>query len=86
MNKQPNPELIDDDNPEWTEDMFARARFGTAAAKRGRPLGSNKVSTTIRFDQDVLEAFRDAGPGWQSRMNDALRDWLKQHPQQRSAS
>ena len=47
--------------------------------QRGRPVGSDKESTTIRFDRDVLAAFRDAGPGWQTRMNAALRDWLKNH-------
>lgn len=52
-----------------------------AAAKRrpGRPAGSNKESTTVRFDRDVLDAFRAGGPGWQTRMNAALRDWLKRH-------
>ncbi|MBX4158939.1 BrnA antitoxin family protein, partial [Lactiplantibacillus plantarum] len=35
-----------------------------------------KVSTTIRFDADILAAFKHAGPGWQTRMNQALRDWL----------
>lgn len=43
---------------------------------RGRPPGSSKVSTTVRFDRDVIEAFRAKGPGWQSRMNSALREWL----------
>jgi uncharacterized protein (DUF4415 family) len=33
----------------------------------------------IRFDREVLAAFRAAGPGWQTRMNDAMRDWLKHH-------
>lgn len=47
--------------------------------QRGRPVGSDKESTTIRFDRDVLAAFRAAGPGWQTRMNAALRDWLKKH-------
>uniref|UniRef100_C5D0R5 Uncharacterized protein n=1 Tax=Variovorax paradoxus (strain S110) TaxID=543728 RepID=C5D0R5_VARPS len=43
------------------------------ARKRGRPAGSvkadAKVSTAIR-----LEALKAAGPGWQTRANDALRD------------
>ena len=53
-------------------------RAGMALArKRGRPTGSNKASTTVRFDRDVLEAFRAGGPGWQTRMNAALREWLK---------
>ena len=47
---------------------------------RGRPAGSGrKEQVAIRFDNDVLAAFRDAGPGWQTRMNAALRDWLKTH-------
>ncbi|MBF0309808.1 MAG: BrnA antitoxin family protein [Magnetococcales bacterium] len=48
--------------------------------RRGRPVGSDtKVSTTIRFDSEVITAFRATGKGWQTRMNDALRDWLKSH-------
>ena len=48
-------------------------------AKRGRPAGRTKVSTTIRFDRDVVEKFRARGRGWQSRMNAALREWLQTH-------
>lgn len=50
------------------------------AARRGRPIGSvkvgPKVATTIRFDQDVLDALKASGKGWQTRVNDAVRDWL----------
>lgn len=47
---------------------------------RGRPLGSGKKEqVAIRFDREVLDAFRAQGPGWQTRMNNALRDWLKRH-------
>jgi len=37
------------------------------------------VFTGIRLDADVLEAFRATGKGWQTRMNNALKDWLKGH-------
>ena len=48
------------------------------ARLRGRPLGSGrKAATSIRIDKDVLAAFRATGPGWQTRMNDALRAWLE---------
>lgn len=30
-------------------------------------------------DAEVVEAFRATGKGWQTRMNAALRDWLKTH-------
>lgn len=50
------------------------------AARRGRPVGSvkarPKVPTTIRFDQDVLDALKASGRGWQTRVNDAMREWL----------
>jgi uncharacterized protein (DUF4415 family) len=34
----------------------------------------------MRYDADVLEAFRATGSGWQTRMNDALKTYLKEHP------
>jgi uncharacterized protein (DUF4415 family) len=48
--------------------------------KGGRPrTDTPKVFTGIRLDADVLEAFRATGKGWQTRMNDALKEWLKEH-------
>jgi uncharacterized protein (DUF4415 family) len=53
-------------------------------ARRGRPVGSGKKERpkeqlTVRFDADVIEAFRQSGAGWQTRMNDVLREWLVTH-------
>jgi uncharacterized protein (DUF4415 family) len=73
-----------EDNPEWTEADFARARpvsehpvlgkvFAKSGKPVGRPTGSDKERITIRIDKDVLTRFRASGPGWQSRMNEALR-------------
>ena len=84
--KRPNPELIDDENPEWTDEDFARAkRFAdlpkTLQAKlRGRPKAAvTKERITIRLSPDVVETFRATGDGWQTRMDIALRDWLQTH-------
>ena len=68
-----------DDAPELDDEFFERADEydGRRLVKRGRPAGSGtKVSTTIRFDAEIVAAFRADGPGWQSRMNEALREWL----------
>ena len=74
-----------DDAPEWTQDQFDRAeiRFGErivravdgTLTKPGRPpLGeAAKKQVTLRLDPDVIAAFREAGPGWQSRINAVLR-------------
>jgi uncharacterized protein (DUF4415 family) len=66
----------EDDRPLTAEEMRKGIEL---ARKRGRPPGSNKESTTVRFDSDVLDAFRAGGPGWQTRMNAALREWLGKH-------
>ena len=70
----------EEDRPLSREQM----KVGIAAnqQRRGRPTGSDKESTTIRFDRDILLAFKDSGPGWQTRMNAALREWLKLHSKQ----
>lgn len=48
--------------------------------RAGRPPSAKpKVAVTIRYDQDIIEAFKAGGPGWQTRMNDALHAWLKTH-------
>jgi len=47
---------------------------------RGRPkLASTKELVSIRYDAEVLEAFRASGDGWQTKMNEALKDWLQSH-------
>ncbi len=68
--------VSEDDRPLTTDELQA----GLALRKRGRPAGSGtKEQVAIRFDREILDSFRRAGPGWQTRMNDALRDWLKSH-------
>jgi len=64
----------DPDNPPWREEML-----GPPVVRRGRgPQRSpTKVSTTVRLDADVLEYFRATGPGYQTRINDALRQAMK---------
>jgi uncharacterized protein (DUF4415 family) len=51
------------------------------ARRRGRPRGSvkaqPKIQTAIRFDADVLARLKATGKGWQTRANDALREWLE---------
>ena len=63
----------DIDLPDLSTDYWAE-RIAKAKVKRGRPkTAATKVSMTIQLDPDVIEAFKVKGPGWQSRMNDALR-------------
>lgn len=74
----------DPEAPEATADQLAQARPFTEAfpalsnAMRrnmgGRPKAENpKVAVSLRLDQDVVARFKETGPGWQTRMNHALR-------------
>ena len=83
------PEWDDPDLPEWTDDMFdvaalsvggkvireATGYLGPNGVIRGRPpvRGVAKQQVTLRIDPDVIAKFREDGPGWQGRMNEALR-------------
>lgn len=86
MNKRLNPELIDDENPEWTEaDVnravpFAGLPESLQATLRGRPKAAvTKERITIRLSKEVVDRFRSSGDGWQTRVDAALKDWLKTH-------
>lgn len=47
---------------------------------RGPQKSPTKKSIAIRLSQDVLENFKATGAGWQTRIDDALRTFLKEHP------
>ncbi len=94
MSKKPNPELIDDENPEWTTEQIARTRpasevlpqiFDAQVAQemlkpRGRPRATHpKERINIRLSHDVITHFKASGDGWQTRIDAALKDWLRTH-------
>lgn len=43
------------------------------AAPKSTVIPSGKETVSLRLDRDVLAAFQDDGPGWQDRINAALR-------------
>lgn len=46
---------------------------------RGPQKRPTKISTTLRLSPEVMQAFRATGPGWQTRIDAALKDWLRTH-------
>lgn len=71
--------LSDPDAQPLTDAEWEAAR---PLARIGRPpqTSPKKVPTTIRFDADVLAALKASGKGWQTRVNEAMREWVKAHP------
>ncbi len=75
--------------PEWTDNQIERAELaigghviraarGTLTRGPGRPrVPAPKKSVHLRLSPDVLSHFRQTGPGWQTRIDDALRKVAK---------
>jgi uncharacterized protein (DUF4415 family) len=82
--KQPPPPDFDDDAPELTDEEIKQLRPAREwfeehgipmPVPRGRPKAEKiKTSVTIRLDADVVEQYKASGPGWQTRMNEDLRE------------
>ena len=74
----------DPDAAEASDEALAQARPFAAAfpeladsirRARGRPpVEKPRRHVSLRLDPDVLEKFKATGKGWQSRINDVLRD------------
>ncbi len=87
MRKRPNPGMIDDENPEWTKEDFRRARPASEVlppellavlpkrkpGQRGPQRAPVKRKISLRVDAEVLAHYKATGPGWQSRVNEALK-------------
>ena len=78
--------VFDADNPEWTDEDFARAKPASELPEeilaqfpvthrrlRGPQKAPTKVPVHIRLSPDVLAAFKAEGRGWQARIDEALR-------------
>jgi uncharacterized protein (DUF4415 family) len=75
----------DPDNPEWTDEDWARARPAkevlppklyealVRSSRQRRKEESTGKLISLRLDPDVVDKFRSTGPGWQGRINEVLR-------------
>ena len=64
----------DPDAPEVSDAQFAQLK------RVGRPRAAvTKERITIRLSPEVVARFRASGDGWQTRVDAALKDWLKDH-------
>ncbi len=70
-------ELLDEDFArgmrfsDLPEDMQAKLR-----GIRGKQKAPTKQLISLRVSRDVLGRFRATGEGWQTRMDEALREWI----------
>jgi uncharacterized protein (DUF4415 family) len=82
--------VYDMENPPWTADDWANARPvselppeilaafpKTLARLRGQQKSPTKVAVSLRLSPEVVEHYKAGGPGWQTRIDDALKDIVK---------
>lgn len=62
-----------------TETLPAALQQKLGMRGRGPQRSPTKERITIRLSPEVVDAFRASGPGWQGRIDDALKSWLKRH-------
>ncbi|MGE7371328.1 BrnA antitoxin family protein [Neorhizobium sp. NPDC001467] len=62
------------------EALFAPAKKVAAPAVEKRAPPAVKEQVTLRLDSAVIEYFQEGGPGWQDRINDALRAVMEAAP------
>lgn len=77
----------DRDTRELTEKDFAQIRqFTDVVRARGRPKSTvRKEPVTVRLDPEIVEFFRESGRGWQTRMNEALAEYVSKNRRGRTA-
>jgi uncharacterized protein (DUF4415 family) len=74
----------DEENPEWTEEDFAKARpLNELLVELGyKPLGRPRAEITktpvnLRLDPEIVTHFKAGGDGWQTRINAVLSKHVK---------
>lgn len=75
---------FDEDNPEWTEEDFGKARPPEQLPPdvlaafprtkiRGPQKAPRKVPVSLRLSPEVVAHYRATGPGWQRRIDEDLK-------------
>lgn len=92
MSRKAKRSTIDRENPEWTREDFAEAtkfpagvrlgdmkprQLASMVGKRGPQKAPTKIPVSIRLSPEVVQHFKAKGPGWQSKIDAALRKMVK---------
>jgi uncharacterized protein (DUF4415 family) len=67
--------LYDEDSP----DIGAAIEAGTMKRRGRPPLSDKKVPVSVRLEPDVLALLRSSGPGWQTKLSNAISEWARKN-------
>ena len=72
-----DPECPYDPNDPSAVEGFWKNATVHLPGKRGPGKKAKKVLLSVRYSQEVVEYFKSTGEGWQTRMDEALKEWVE---------
>jgi len=75
-----------DELPELTDKMFERAVYSVGGVdkpsprRRGPQKAPTKIALHLRLPPEVVKYFKEEGAGWQTKIGNILKRWVKLHP------
>jgi uncharacterized protein (DUF4415 family) len=74
-----DPDLPYDPNDSAAVERFWRHGTVRRPGQRGPGKKPKKVLLSVRYSAEVVEYFKATGEGWQTRMDEALMEWVQAH-------
>jgi uncharacterized protein (DUF4415 family) len=73
------PESSYDPNDPEAVERFWKGATVRRPGQRGPGRKAKKVLLSLRYSAEVVEYFKSTGEGWQTRMDEALKEWVEAH-------
>jgi uncharacterized protein (DUF4415 family) len=74
-----DPETPYDPNDPAAVEGFWKRGTVRRPGQRGPGKKSRKILLSVRYSPEVVEYFKSGGEGWQTRMDEALKEWVASH-------
>jgi uncharacterized protein (DUF4415 family) len=74
-----DPECPYDPNDPASVEAYWKRSTVRRPGQRGPGKRARKVLLSVRYSPEVVEYFKSTGDGWQTRMDDALKEWVESH-------
>jgi uncharacterized protein (DUF4415 family) len=74
-----DPECPYDPNDPAGVEEFWKSAAVRRPGQRGPGKKAKKVLLSVRYSPEVVEYFKATGEGWQTRMDEALKEWMESH-------
>lgn len=74
-----DPESAYDPHDPAAVEAFWKGATVRRPGQRGPGKKAKKILLSVRYSPEVVEYFKSTGEGWQTRMDEALKEWVASH-------